>query len=70
MITLKIGMFPGRLNEYAMESGVTVREALDMADIELNSESDVKLDGESVSLGDTINRDGTLVVTKRIKGNF
>lgn len=69
MLTLKIGRFPGRINEYVVENGITVADALRMAEIEVDSESDVKFNTNRVTTSDTIDENGTLVVTKRIKGN-
>lgn len=69
MMTVKIGMFPGRINEYAIENGTTVAEALELAGIEVTSEQEIKFDGRSMSGNDVLTKDGTLIVTKRIKGN-
>lgn len=69
MMTLKIGVFPGRVDEFAVEDGTAVEEALNMADIEVGAEQEVKADGTVVDLGQVI-PSGTkmLLVTKRIKG--
>ena len=68
-MTLKIGVFPGRVDEFAVEDGTTVNEALSMADIEVGAEQEVKADGNVVDLGQAV-PSGTkmLLVTKRIKG--
>lgn len=69
MMTLKIGVFPGRVEEFAVEDGTTVNEALSMADIEVGAEQEIKADGNVVDLGQVV-PSGTkmLLVTKRIKG--
>ena len=69
MMTLKIGVFPGRVDEFAVEDGTTVNEALSMADIEVGAEQEIKADGKVVGFDDVI-PSGTkmLLVTKRIKG--
>ena len=69
MMTLKIGVFPGRVEEFAVEDGTTVNEALSMADIEVGDEQEVKADGNVVDF-DAVIPSGTkmLLVTKRIKG--
>lgn len=69
MNTIKIGTFPGRLNDYALENGTTVKDALDMANIEVSEEQEIKLDGRTVNTNDVIDGGSTLLVTKRIKGN-
>ena len=68
-MTLKIGVFPGRVEEFAVEDGTTVNEALSMADIEVGAEQEVKANGNVVDLGQAV-PSGTkmLLVTKRIKG--
>ena len=69
MMTLKIGVFPGRVEEFAVEDGTLVEEALGMADIEVGAEQEVKADGTVVDLGQPVpSRTKMLLVTKRIKG--
>ena len=68
MLTLKIGMFPGVLNEYVIESGTTVRKALEMANITVGKEQEVKLDGEAIEMDSPITSGNMLLVAKRIKG--
>lgn len=69
MMTLKIGKFPGRLDDYAIQSGTTVREALKMAGISVGDEMEIKLDGEVVHPDDPIEGGNMLIVAQRIKGN-
>ena len=62
---------PGRMEDYAFRTEVTVREALEEAGIDVSdmNEREVKLDGEKVELDKTIPEDAsTLIVSKRIKG--
>ena len=69
MMTLKIGVFPGRVDEFAVEDGTTVNEALSMADIEVGAEQEVKADGNVVGFDELIPyATKMLLVTKRIKG--
>lgn len=71
MIQLKVGVFPGRLEEYAVPEGTTVREVLGMANISVGEEQETKLDGEAISLDSVIPTDSNvLIVGKRIKGAF
>lgn len=67
MITMKIGTFPGRLEEYTLENGTTVRDALEIAGITVSDEQEVKMDGTPVSL-DEVASGNMLLVTKRLKG--
>ena len=69
MMTLKIGVFPGRVEEFAVEDGTTVNEALSMADIEGGAEQEVKIDGVATDYNSEIPSTPSMVlVTKRIKG--
>lgn len=67
MNTMKIGTFPGRLEEYVVEDGTTVRQALELANIEVTEEQEVKMDGTPVSMDDVASGN-MLLVTKRLKG--
>lgn len=69
MVEVKIGMFPGRSDNYTLEDDTTVRDALKIADITVGAEQEVKMDGEVVSMDDIV--DGhLLLVTKRLKGAY
>ena len=68
MTKLQIGTFPGRINDYMVEDGTTVKEALALADLTVGDEQEVKLDGEVVNMNDTVANGNLLLVTKRIKG--
>ena len=66
---LKVGMMPGRIQEIAVEPGMTVRDALRIA--ELDSQGyEIKIDGDVVSLDEVIDdTDNLLLLVKQIKGN-
>lgn len=74
MKTIKIGRFPGRISNYAVEDSITVNQALGLAGIDVMPEQETKMNGETVN-GETVNGDelvengSTIIVTKRIKGN-
>lgn len=69
MLTIKIGVFPGSINEFVMEEGTTVAKALEMAGITVGAEQEVKADGEVISTDATVpSNTKMLLVTKRIKG--
>ena len=67
--TVKIGMMPGILNEYALEGGTTVAQALEIAG--LNAEGfEVKADGNTVTnLDAPIEAANVILLSKKIKGN-
>ena len=68
--TIKIGVMPGRIEEYALEAGVTFNQALEIAG--LNAEGyEVKADGNTITdlnsvVGNEVN---VVLLTKRVKGN-
>ena len=69
MLKVKIGVFPGRVEEFVVEDGTTVKQALEMANITVGEEQEVKIDGTSASYEQVIPETASMVlVTKRIKG--
>lgn len=69
MLKIKVGVFPGKVEEFAVEDGTTVAEALEMAGISVGAEQEVKVDGTVTDYNETIPSNASMVlVTKRIKG--
>ena len=69
MLKIKVGVFPGKVEEFAVEDGTTVREALDLAGISVGAEQEVKVDGVATDYNSEIPSTASMVlVTKRIKG--
>jgi len=68
--TIKIGVMPGRLNEFVLGAGTTYREALATAELVADG-YEVKADGNTVTNLDSVIASGTNVVllTKKVKGN-
>ena len=67
MKLIKVGTFPGRISEVAVEDNATVAEALEVAD--LNSEGyEIQLDGRVVGLDEPIRDCSLLVLAKQVKG--
>ena len=70
MITLKIGKLMGLIAEYAIETGITVGKALELANLSDTDGYQIKLDGEIVSLDNVINENNKiLILSKMVKGN-
>jgi len=67
-IEVKVGKVPGRITTVVVEDGSTVAAALSAAEITVT-------DGETLTMnGNTVSRDsrltgGTILVTRKIKGN-
>lgn len=66
---VKIGMMPGRINEYAIQPGTTVDEALNLADLDPDG-YDVKGDGQIIDLNDDASKFKKILLTKQVKGNW
>ncbi|RJE47713.1 hypothetical protein A7K50_03435 [Dehalobacter sp. MCB1] len=69
--TIRVGIMPGRITEYAVTTGTPVSEVLAMADLN-PSGYDVKVDGEKITnIDSTVVDDGTslILLVKQIKGN-
>ena len=69
MLKIKVGVFPGKVEEFVVENGTTVREALELARISVGAEQEVKVDGVATDYNTEIPSTASMVlVTKRIKG--
>lgn len=66
---VKVGVMPGRINEFSTTVGTTVGELLDLAD--LSSEGyEIKMDGVPVGLDSQVTSETNLVLlAKQVKGN-
>ena len=69
MLKIKVGVFPGKVEEFVVEDGTTVREALELAGVSVGAEQEVKVDGVLTDYNTEIPSTASMVlVTKRIKG--
>ena len=69
MLKIKVGVFPGKVDEFVVEDGTTVREALELGGITVGDEQEVKVDGVVTDYNSEIPSTASMVlVTKRIKG--
>lgn len=68
--TIRVGMMPGRISEFAVTVGMTIGEVLEMAELSPNG-YDVKVDGVKVEDFNTpITKNTNLVLlAKQVKGN-
>lgn len=65
----RIGMMPGRINEFALEPSTTFKEALEMAGLSAEG-YDVKADGTKVTdLSQEIGETSLILLAKQVKGN-
>lgn len=67
--TVRIGVMPGRIQEYALTPETTVAEALQIAELD-HTGYDVKADGEKVTdLNQPIGTTSLILLAKQVKGN-
>lgn len=68
--TVRVGVMPGRINEFAVETGITVAKVLALAELDATG-YDVKIDGEKVDPSIAIVTDTTslILLVKQVKGN-
>jgi len=71
MNTVRVGVMPGKINEFAVEEGTSIRELLDIAGLDASG-YDVKVDGAKIEDldGTTVTSQTNLVLlVKKVKGN-
>ena len=68
MLTLKVGVMPGRLQEVVVEHKTSARRIFEIAGVEI-SNHEVRLDGEKIDLDMAVENGKLLVAMKMIKGN-
>ena len=68
-ITVQITKVPGAMKTLSLENGSTVEDALTIAELEVATGYEIRVDDE-IATRDTVLEDGSVVViTKMIKGN-
>lgn len=68
--TVRVGVMPGRIVEYVVEVGTSVRDVLGMANLN-PAGYDVKIDGSTVDYTSAVVSDNTnlILLVKQVKGN-
>jgi hypothetical protein len=67
-LMVKVGQLPGKITEVAVEPGSTVSQVLALAGIQVGNDSTLTLNGEPTTPATSIRSNGTVLVTKKIKG--
>ena len=66
---LKVGVMPGRIQEVAVNTGMTLKEVIELAGLDANG-YEVKVDGTVKSLESAVTESDNLVLlVRQIKGN-
>jgi hypothetical protein len=69
--TIRVGIMPGRITEYAIATGTSIADVLAMAELD-HSGYDVKVDGVKVTNLDSAVVDentSLILLAKQVKGN-
>ena len=67
---VKVGVMPGRVNEFYVEDGASVQQILATADVDASG-YEVKVDGVKVTdFNTTAGTAGLILLTKQVKGNI
>ena len=67
--TIRVGMMPGKINEFAITTGMTIGEVLNLAGLDATG-YDVKVDGVVSDASATVSESTNLVLlAKQVKGN-
>lgn len=68
-ITVQITKVPGAMKTLSLETGSTVADALDIAELYVASGYEIRVDDEIVSRDTELVDGNVVVITKMIKGN-
>jgi sulfur carrier protein ThiS len=68
--TVRVGIMPGKIEEYAVEEGMTISQVLELAGLSAEG-YDVKVDGAKVNPAFATITSGTnlILLVKQLKGN-
>lgn len=65
---IRVGKMPGRINEVVVETGTTVAEVLNLAELDHRG-FEIKIDGQVGSLDSVVGEDTNLIVlAQQVKG--
>lgn len=68
-INVQIAKMPGAMKTLVLEEGSTVADALRVAEIEMTSGYEVRVDNDKAEMNTVLNNNAVVIVTKMIKGN-
>lgn len=71
MKTVKVGRMPGKINEYVLNDGATVADALALAEITAGANDEVRVGTDKVTNldGHTLSNGDIVIVAEMVKGN-
>jgi len=66
---LRVGKMPGRITEVVVETGTTIKEVLELAELDATG-FEIKVDGNTATLDTKVTEDTNLVIlAQQVKGN-
>jgi len=65
---VKAGKLPGRLHEYAVDHGSTVRDVLNMAELDADG-YEIRIGDSLAEMGTVVTDGDTILLSRKIKGN-
>ena len=68
MITVRVGRLPGRITEFVLEDGVTVAQALEIAELDPTG-YEIRVNGATTAEVATLEDEDIVLLVKKIKGN-
>ena len=68
IITVKVIRVPGSVTEVGLESGASVQDALNAADLQVGDGESVKYNGADADMSATVTDGSRIIVSKAAKG--
>lgn len=65
---VKVGIMPGKINEFAVNDGTTIGELLGLAELNASGHT-IRYNGVDATVDTPVTQDGTVLLVKQIKGN-
>ena len=67
-VTVKVGQVPGIIREFAVNEGSTVESIFALADLQINPQYKITLNGDVVDAKTVVEEDATILLTREIRG--
>lgn len=69
VVMVKVGKMPGTIQEVAVEKGTSVADVFELAGVTVEEGFEVRYNGNTVDMEEVVEEEGTLLLTKKVKGN-
>ena len=68
-INVRIGTLPGRIRDYALNGGRSVEDAISVANLSIDNEAQIRVNGETATLKTDLKEGDSLLIIESIEGN-